>query len=164
MYSFSKTHHHIFYTSGSVERTKSFFFFDFTSFFLTSRKLQLKLVSSLLIGWLPTMPQKQQSFKVIVKFPRQNYQENIKLSRCASCVARCIPPCDLCAYFRNLQGQTISSWDSCVLMCLPNNFNSFKIVWPKKILVNVIGTSQILIQKKMPFPGIENLSKIIHFE
>jgi hypothetical protein len=33
-----------------------------------------------------------------------------KLSRCASCVARCIPPCNLCAYFRNPQGQTISSW------------------------------------------------------
>jgi hypothetical protein len=31
-----------------------------------------------------------------------------QLSRCASCVARCIPPCNLCAYFRNPQGQTIS--------------------------------------------------------
>ncbi len=35
---------------------------------------------------------------------------HLELSRCASCVARCIPPCDLCAYFRNPQGQTISSW------------------------------------------------------
>ncbi len=29
----------------------------------------------------------------------------LKLSRCASCVARCIPPCNLCAYFRNPQGE-----------------------------------------------------------
>ncbi len=62
-------------------------------------------------------------------------------------------PCDLCAYFRNPQGQTISSW-ILVYLC----------VWPKKILVYVIGIFQLLIQKNLPFPRIENLSKIIHFE
>jgi hypothetical protein len=30
-------------------------------------------------------------------------------------------------------------------MCVPNNFNSFKSVKPKKILVYVIGISQIQI-------------------
>ena len=44
------------------------------------------------------------------KFEDKNDFLKNKLSRCASCVARCIPLCDLCAYFRNPQGQTISSW------------------------------------------------------
>ncbi len=72
----------------------------------------------------------------------------IKLSRCASCVAKCIPPCDLCAYFRNLQGQTISSWILVYLCVGPNNFSSFKSVWPKTMLVHVIAISLIPIWKK----------------
>ena len=72
----------------------------------------------------------------------------IKLSRCASCVAKCIPPCDLCAYFRNPQGQIISSWILVYLCGCPTISTALKVFGPKKILVYVIGISQILIQKK----------------
>jgi hypothetical protein len=57
---------------------------------------------------------------------------NVKLSRCASCVARCIPPCDLCAYFRNPQGQTISSWILVYLCVCPTISTALKVVSPKK--------------------------------
>jgi hypothetical protein len=55
----------------------------------------------------------------------------MKLSICTSCVARCTPSCNLCAYFRNLLGQIISSWILSYLFVCPNNFNSFKSVWHK---------------------------------
>ncbi len=55
-----------------------------------------------------------------------------KLSRCASCVARCIPPCDLCAYFRNPQGQTISSGILVYLCVCPTISTALKVVSPKK--------------------------------
>ncbi len=38
-------------------------------------------------------------------------------------------------------------------MCVPNNFNSFKSVWPKKILVYVWYTSNTNLEKNMIFPG-----------
>jgi hypothetical protein len=47
--------------------------------------------------------------------------------------------------FKKSAGSNNQFLDSCVLMCVPNNFNSFKSVWPKKILVYVLGISQILI-------------------
>ncbi len=56
----------------------------------------------------------------------------LKLSRCASCVARCILPCDLCAYFRNLQGQTISSWILVYLSVCPTFSKALKVFGPKK--------------------------------
>ncbi len=69
----------------------------------------------------------------------------LKLSRCASCVARCIPPCDLCAYFRNPQGKTISSWILVYLCACRTISTALKVFGPKKILVYAIGISQILI-------------------
>jgi hypothetical protein len=60
-----------------------------------------------------------------------------KLSRCASC--------DLCAYFRNPQGQAISSWILAYLCACPTISTALKVFGPKKILVYVIGISQILI-------------------
>jgi len=68
-----------------------------------------------------------------------------KLSRCASCVARCIPPCDLCAFLRNCHSQTMRSLTILYLCMCPNNFSSFESVWPKTILVHVIAISQIPI-------------------
>jgi hypothetical protein len=68
-----------------------------------------------------------------------------KLSRCASCVARCIPPWDLCAYFRNPPSQKMRPRTLFYLCVCPNNFSSFISVWPKTILVHVIGISQIPI-------------------
>ena len=57
---------------------------------------------------------------------------NKELSRCASCVARCIPPCDSCAYFRNPQGQTISSWILVYLCVCPTISTALKVFGPKK--------------------------------
>jgi hypothetical protein len=57
---------------------------------------------------------------------------HFKLSRCASCVARCIPPCDLCASFRNPQGQTISSWIHVYLCVCPKISTALKVFGPKK--------------------------------
>ena len=51
--------------------------------------------------------------------------------------------------FQKSAGSNNQFLDSCVLMYVPNNFHSFKNVWHKKILVYVIGISQILIQKKI---------------
>ncbi len=62
----------------------------------------------------------------------QNFLNFSKLSRCASCVARCIPPCDLCAYFRNPQGQTISSWILVYLCVCPTISTALKVFGPKK--------------------------------
>ncbi len=56
----------------------------------------------------------------------------IQLSRCASCVARCIPPCNLCAYFRNPQGQTISSWILVYICVCPTISTALKEFGPKK--------------------------------
>jgi hypothetical protein len=52
------------------------------------------------------------------------YLKNIKLSRCASCVARCIPPCNLCAYLRNTKGQTIRLWTLLYLCMGPKTISA----------------------------------------
>ncbi len=60
----------------------------------------------------------------------------LKLSRCASCVARCVPPCNLCAYFRNPQGQTISSWILVYLCFFAQQFQQlYKCLAQKNISV-----------------------------
>jgi hypothetical protein len=54
-------------------------------------------------------------------------------------------PCDLCVYFRNPQGQTISSWILVYLCVCPTISTALKVFGPKKIFWYVIGISQILI-------------------
>ena len=57
------------------------------------------------------------------------------------------PPA-ICVRILDIRGSNNQFLDYCLLMCVPNNFNSFKSVWPPKILVYGIGISQILIWKK----------------
>ncbi len=85
--------------------------------------------------------------------------KNTKLSRCASCVARCIPPCELCAYFRNPQGQTISSWILVYLCVCPTISTALKVFGPKNIILCYWYISNTNLEKICHFPELRIYQK-----
>ena len=82
-----------------------------------------------------------------------------QLSRSASCVARCIPPCDLCAYFSNPQGQTISSWILVYLCVCPTISTALKVFGPKHISVCYWYISNTNLEKICHFPELRIYQK-----
>ncbi len=79
--------------------------------------VETNFFESVEIYFLPVSRLRPPSLTAVQDCTSKKYSKNIKLSRCASCVARCIPFCDLGAYSRKPWALKLRSW-------------IFKACWP----------------------------------
>jgi hypothetical protein len=91
--------------------------------------------------------------------------KNLELRRCASSVARCIPPAINVCILKNLRSRTISSWIF-VPKSLGNSstHTALQVFYPKKYCYKSLVYLKCQSKKNLPFPRIENLTKIIPLE